>query len=104
MHNYYLLTLIEQGAIGCLLFLALITMVIYYAGRAYKKMSPSFDRSFLVASVTCFTVILFNILANDMIETDKVGSLFFMMIAFIVNADLKQRQLPQGIVTASSAV
>jgi O-antigen ligase len=98
VHNYYLLSLIEQGLPGCIIFITLVTLVLYYGQTTYNKMPAGFDRSFLVAAYLCFVVILFNITANDMIETDKVGSCFYMCIAFIANARLKLLSMPQGII------
>lgn len=88
VHNYYLLTLIEQGIGGLLIFLALITTMLVTGQRLYNRLPDGFQKSFTMAVMTCFMLILFNITANDMIETDKVGSLFFMCMAFVVNLSL----------------
>jgi len=43
-----------------------------------------------MASGVSFAVILSILLINDMIETDKVGSFFFIAMALVVHADLRK--------------
>jgi hypothetical protein len=40
----------------------------------------------------CFVLINILMLMNDFIETDKIGSLFFMTAAILVNVDLMHQK------------
>ena len=92
VHNYFLLLLIEQGAIGCLLFLALVTALFWYAQKIYFRMDEKFWKVVVsaVASILVMQCII-NFL-SDMIETDKVGSVFYLCIATLIIADIKTRK------------
>jgi O-antigen ligase len=45
----------------------------------------------LVAALLCFILIDLLMLMNDLVETDKVGSLFFLSAAVLVSVDLKNK-------------
>jgi hypothetical protein len=45
----------------------------------------------LLSALLCFVLINILMLMNDFIETDKIGSLFFLSAAILVNIDLKNR-------------
>ena len=83
-HNYFWLLLAEQGLVGLLLFLLFIGFVLYQIQKTYHLTTSSFIRP-LLASLACimgiFLVILF---FNDLIETNKNGSLFFIFLALFV--------------------
>jgi O-antigen ligase len=92
VHNYFLLTLVEQGAIGLLLLLALILSLLYYAQKINSRTNDKFWRV-VVATVSSILVMqcVVNFL-SDMIETDKVGSVFYLCIAALIMADLKTKE------------
>lgn len=87
VHNYFLLLLIEQGVLGLLFFLLLIGALFWYAQRIYHRTKNHFWK----VTVTAAAVILMmqctvNFL-SDMIESDKVGSVFYLCVAVMVMAD-----------------
>jgi len=45
----------------------------------------------LLSALLCFVLINILMLMNDFIETDKIGSLFFLSAAILVNVDLRNR-------------
>jgi len=92
VHNYFLLMLIEQGVIGCLLFLALLTAAFWYTQKIYFRTDEKFWKVVVsaVASILAMQCVI-NFL-SDMIETDKVGSVFYLCIATLVIADIKTRK------------
>ena len=93
VHNYFLLTIIEQGLIGLLLFIALIATVFWYAQNIYHRTKEKFWKQ-TVAAVASIMVMQCTInFLSDMIETDKAGSIFYLCIATIIVADYKTRKL-----------
>ncbi len=91
-HNYYLLTLTEQGIIGLIIFLLLIFTTLFTGERAYSRLKNKEDRQWLLAVLLSFILILVHILVSDLIETDKIGSLFFLNMSMMVILDIKSRK------------
>lgn len=76
-HNYFLLTFSEQGFPGGLLFLFLCIFMIVKSARMYPRLSN--DRKTLLMMVLLSQItILFHSLLNELIEVDKVGSMFWL--------------------------
>ena len=92
IHCYYLQTLVDQGFPGALLFILLVVVVLLKAESVYHK-SSSPERKRVVLMVALTTVVIDSLLLmNDLVETDKVGSFFFLSMAVIVNMDLEERK------------
>lgn len=89
IHNYYLMVTVEQGLPGLVFFLLFCIAVMLKGERIYHRTADTGQRRILLASLLCFTLTLLLMLMNDFVETDKVGSLFFMSVAILVNMDLK---------------
>lgn len=97
MHNYYLMTTVEQGLPGLVIFLLLLGTVAMFGQRLYHALPDKPRRRQAVASLMCFLIICFLMLMNDFVETDKIGSLFFMSLAMLVNLDVgRQRAVESG--------
>ncbi|HEV8506938.1 MAG TPA: O-antigen ligase family protein [Chitinophagaceae bacterium] len=95
IHNYFLFVLIEQGVPGLLLFLFIIGAMIYYAEKIYHHTEDKFYKATALAcGVLTMMIVAVNFL-SDLIETDKVGSLFFLCLAILVSIDLKTRSQPR---------
>lgn len=93
VHNYYLLTLIEQGVMGLLLLLILLGAMFYTAEKIYWRSGDvAWKNVALIASVLLTMICTLNFL-SDLIETDKVGSVFYICLALLVIAN---RQLASG--------
>ncbi|MBI3137140.1 MAG: O-antigen ligase family protein [Sphingobacteriales bacterium] len=92
VHNYFLLTLIEQGYPGLFFFLLLLVALLYYAQYLYHRIRDQFYRLLaLTTGVILVMIITVNCL-SDLVETDKVGSLFFLCLALLIRADINTRQ------------
>ncbi|MBK8701984.1 MAG: O-antigen ligase family protein [Saprospiraceae bacterium] len=83
VHNYYLLTFIEQGLIGFLIFISLCIAVLVIGERTYHRTRDPRDKVIVMAGMLSFCIILLLNTINDMIETDKVGPFFFLSMAII---------------------
>ena len=92
IHNYYLMTAVEQGLPGLLIFLVLAILPVIYAERAYHALEDPESRNLVMAAGVSFVVILAVLLINDLLEADKVGPLFFLDMAIIVHMYRKSRR------------
>ncbi|MGZ3911563.1 MAG: O-antigen ligase family protein [Flavisolibacter sp.] len=91
VHNYFLLLLVEQGAVGCLLFVLLLGFAFSYAQRIYHRAPEGFWKT-VSGTVAVILVMLATVnFLSDLIETDKVGGLFYLCIAVLVIADKNTR-------------
>lgn len=89
VHNYFLLMLVEQGMIGCLLFIALIGFMFWYAQKIYFRSNDRFCRVVVAAAAGVLAMECVINFLSDMIETDKAGSIFYLCVAAIVLADIR---------------
>jgi O-antigen ligase len=97
VHNYFLLVLVEQGVPGLLFFLLIVGGMLYYAEKIYSRTEDRFYKTTaLVCGVMTMMIVVVNFL-SDLIETDKVGSLFFLCLATLVSVDLRTRGGNAGI-------
>lgn len=96
VHNYFLLTAIEQGLPGLLFLLVLFGAILYYAQTVYHRSTDIFYKT---VAITCGVIMVMILVVNflsDLIETDKIGSLFFLCIAALVTADVNSRKEKQS--------
>ena len=98
IHNYYLMTTVEQGLPGLFFFLVFCVVTMIQGQRIYHRTDDLGRRRMLLAAVLCFILIDLLMLINDFVETDKIGSLFFLSAAILVNMDLKARDSAQNSV------
>jgi O-antigen ligase len=88
MHNYYLMTAVEQGVPGAAIFIALCFFAMVQGQRIYHRVRAQWRKDTVLASILCLALIVILMLMNDFVETDKIGSLFFMSLALMVGMDL----------------
>ena len=91
VHNYFLLMLIEQGVMGCLLFVALLVAMLWYCQKIYFRTKDKFWRVVIAAASSVLVMQCIVNFLSDMIETDKVGSVFYLCVAVIIIADVKTK-------------
>lgn len=92
VHNYFLLTLIEQGVIGLLIFLTLTIMLLMNGQRIYHETKDKQERQWIMAIILCIIIIYVSTFLSDLLEVAKIGTLFFLCIAMLVNQDLKNKK------------
>ncbi len=85
IHNYYLMTLVEQGYPGLLILLALLFGSLLLGERLYHRHHDPEKRAAIMAGLLCLVVVDAFSLINDVLETDKMGSLFFLSLAVVVS-------------------
>ncbi|SFP70195.1 O-antigen ligase family protein [Hymenobacter arizonensis] len=87
-HNYFLLQLAEQGVPGFLLFVSLVFTALLRAESLYHRarQQPEVRRVVLAAALS-FVIIVFHLTLNELVEVDRIGSIFFLCLALLVRAE-----------------
>ncbi|MGL6269184.1 MAG: O-antigen ligase family protein [Chitinophagaceae bacterium] len=83
VHNYFLLLLIEQGIPGLLIFCLLTGGLFYYIQKWYESASGRTDRVMAVTVAAILGMIVSLNMLSDLIETDKIGGLFFICVGIL---------------------
>ena len=94
-HNYFLFMLVEQGWPAMLLYAILVVAFFHHAQKVYHRFK---GRDRFYAHVTMGLVMMFaagfiNNFFSEMIETHKVGALFYLSIVLLVVLDRKSREV-----------
>ncbi|MGI4734486.1 MAG: O-antigen ligase family protein [Janthinobacterium lividum] len=86
-HNYFLLLLAEQGVPGFVLFCALVATALLTAERLYHASAqrPEVRRVVLAVSLS-LVIILCHLFLNELVEVDKIGSVFFVALAMLIRS------------------
>ncbi|GIV34962.1 MAG: hypothetical protein KatS3mg031_2497 [Chitinophagales bacterium] len=89
VHNYLLMTLIEQGFPGLIIFI-LFTFLIFYEGIRLYHRTPDKGSRYYVAAILCSLVVFYvQLMLSDLVEAFQLGALFFINIALLVNYALE---------------
>jgi O-antigen ligase len=91
VHNYFLLLIIEQGALGLALFLATIAFAYWQAQKMYHRTRDLFWKRTITAVVAILSMICTVNFLSDLIESDKAGPLFYLCLAILIIADQHTR-------------
>jgi hypothetical protein len=86
------LLIIEQGAMGLLMFLILLGAMFWYAQKIYHRTR---EKLWKVSMAAVGSILVMQCVINslsDLIETDKVGSVFYLCLAAIVAADFGMKK------------
>lgn len=89
IHNYYLMIAVEQGLPGLAFFLLFFVLVLLWGQHAYHRLRDTGRRYVVMAALLSFAISGLLMLMNDFVETDKIGSLFFICAALVVNGALQ---------------
>ncbi|KAF0240500.1 MAG: O-antigen polymerase [Chitinophagaceae bacterium] len=97
VHNYYLLTAIEQGIPGLLLLLLLWISMVVAAQKLYHTFQSEFySKIALITGIVIGMIASINF-TSDMIETDKIGGLFWLSIGVLITLQIKQKEEASNI-------
>lgn len=94
IHCYYLMIAVEQGLPGLLFFLLPAFALLLYGENLYHRLPDKRSRQAVMMLLLSFTTILILCIINDLIETDKIGSFFFLIMAMLVNMDIATQRKP----------
>jgi O-antigen ligase len=85
VHNYFLLLAVEQGFPGLLIFLLVLARMFRLVSRYYHHAYTKTERiTWLTVGAVLGMILLLNML-SDLVETDKIGSLFFICAGLLLS-------------------
>ena len=87
MHNNYLLSFVEQGVIGFIIMLFLCLFPIIYGEIVYHRLPIGWQKNIVMACVTSVIICSCLLLMNELLESDKIGPLFFIALSIIAIMD-----------------
>lgn len=89
LHSYFFMTLVEQGLLGLVFFMAILFAFFIRGEQLYHALAAYPERQrILLAAMLSMIIITAFLLINDLVETDKIGSFFFINLALLVRQDL----------------
>lgn len=97
VHNYFLLLLTEQGLPALLLFIALLFVVLITAQKTYNN-APGEQKKYVAAVTLCIVVFLLNNTLSDLVEANKIGSLFLMCLGLLINFSTNEIEIEEKAV------
>lgn len=84
VHNYFFLLVTEQGIPGFVLFWALLFFLFKETEMLFHKTSELLAKA-IIAGIACMLTIIITVnFLSDLIETDKIGSLFYLCIGILL--------------------
>ena len=97
VHNYFLLMALEQGIIGLLLFCCLLFVLLWYTEKLYHQLHNNFYRKIALTTGVVVVMIATINCMSDMIETDKIGSLFWLSVGMVIVLSNKLKEEKESI-------
>ena len=92
VHNYFILIALEQGVVGLILFCILYFGMLLHIQKLYHRFQSRFYRMVaLTAGVVLIMIGVINSM-SDMIETDKIGSLFWLCLGMVILLEGKSKE------------
>jgi O-antigen ligase len=92
VHNYLLLMLVEQGFPGFAIFFILTILTLFYGQAVYHRTRKRGDKQLVMAVTLSMVILMVQNMLSDLVETDKVGSFFFLNLSLLVIMDLRSRK------------
>ncbi len=92
-HNYFLYMLVEQGWPGMLLYAILLVVFFIVAERTYHRFTDRFYKYVTIGIAMMFAAGFINNFFSELIETHKVGIMFYLIIALMVVLEQKSKNL-----------
>jgi O-antigen ligase len=83
VHNYFLLIGLEQGLVGMALFIVLFFAMLIKLQNLYHSIQHVFYKQVALAAAIILVMIGVVNFLSDLIETDKIGSLFWLCLGMI---------------------
>lgn len=96
IHNYYLMTLVEQGFPGLFIFLCYIFGALVIGAKMYHRQQDPVAKNAIMAALLALLVVdAFNLI-NDQMETDKMGAQYLLNLSILVTMSCWRREQPEG--------
>lgn len=84
IHNYYFMCQVEQGVIGLLIVLGLFIFTILYGESLFHRLQDPKEKSIVISCTLTIIILAALLLMNDLLETDKLGSFFYLCLSVLV--------------------
>jgi O-antigen ligase len=84
VHNYFLMVATEQGVPGLIIFCTLYFGMIIYSQHLYNNINDRFYKTIALTTGVILVMIGALIFMSDLIETDKIGSLFWLSLGVLI--------------------
>jgi len=91
-HNYFLYMLVEQGYPATILYGLLIFAIFFYGQGLYARLTDRREKIIVMSILCMIGAVFINNFFSELLETDKIGSLFFMGIATLILMDIRHKQ------------
>jgi O-antigen ligase len=92
-HNYYLYMLVEQGYPGMIIYAIFIMVVFAQAQKIYHRFKDRYYKYVTLGLTMMFAAGFINNFFSELIESHKVGSVFYLGVGLLVILDRKSREL-----------
>lgn len=95
-HNYFLLMLVEQGWPAMILYAILIMVIFAQAQKIYyrfRKVGDRYYRNVTLGVIMMIAACFINNFFSELLETHKVGALFYLGIGLLVLLDKKSKDM-----------
>lgn len=86
-HNYFLLIFCDQGVFGFLIFIAIYILAMLKTKTIYTLSNSTFIRNLMLTCFATLVIFLVHLVLGDMVEVDKNGGIFLLIIALIIGAE-----------------
>ncbi|MDQ3290319.1 MAG: O-antigen ligase family protein, partial [Bacteroidota bacterium] len=87
VHNYFLLQFAENGYPGGILFLIFMGYALLLPEKIYHRTTQPEHRKTVLAVGLCLFIIAVHLFLNELLETDKIGSLFYLSLVALIRLD-----------------
>lgn len=101
VHNYFILIALEQGLIGLALFCTLYFGMLLHLQSLYHRLQNPVHS--IMAITIAMILVMIGIInsMSDMIETDKIGGLFWLCLAMVIWLERKRREEREVLAAAN---
>lgn len=86
-HNYFIFMLTEQGWPALIIYGILIWVVINYSHKLYHRIKDDFYKKVTLGLAMTFGAGFVNNFFSELLETHKIGALFFMSMSLLIIVD-----------------
>lgn len=86
-HNYFLLVFCDQGVFGFILFVILYAWAMLRAKYIYCLTQSKFIKNLMVTCFVTLVIFLVHLILGDMVEVDKNGGIFFIVLTFLIGSE-----------------
>lgn len=83
VHSYVLLLAIEQGIFSAIMFIFLVCYALIIGQRIYHDEKDEHNKLAIMAALICLFSIMVVLSINDVVESDKEGSFFYISLGII---------------------